>query len=116
MSVDREYVDYLEDIADAADKIQAFIAGMDFEAFSGDDKTAYAVVRALEVIGEATKNVPDKIRRRHPDVPWRLMAGMRDKLIHGYFGVNWEVVWQTVVEDVPMLSRLIGEVLEVETD
>lgn len=81
------------------------MAGMTFEQFSQDDKTAYAVVRALEIIGEATKKIPDAVRDQYPQIPWREMAGMRDKLIHDYFGVNLGVVWKTVQEDLPLLQK-----------
>ena len=82
MSSDREYADYLEDILDAISKIANFIEGMTFDQFSRDDKTAYAVIRALEIIGEATKHIPEHVRKSNPDISWREMAGIRDKLIH----------------------------------
>jgi uncharacterized protein with HEPN domain len=88
----REFTDYLRDISDAIEKIGKFTEGMDSEGFTADDKTVYAVTRALEIIGEATKKVPTTIRERYPQVPWREMAGIRDKLIHEYFGVNLEVI------------------------
>jgi len=70
-----------------------------------------ATIRSLEVIGEAAKHIPKSIRKQHPDVPWEDMAGMRDKLIHDYFGVNLEVVWRTVKEDLPPLLKTIRNVL-----
>ncbi len=73
--------------------IEKFIEGMNFEAFQADDKTASAVMRKLEIIGEATKQVPQEVRDKYPQVPWREMAGMRDKLIHFYFGVDYSLVW-----------------------
>jgi uncharacterized protein with HEPN domain len=107
MSEDRNYQEYFNDIRDAIDKAQSFVAGMTFEQFSRDDKTAYAVVRALEIIGEATKKIPDTVREQYPQIPWREMAGMRDKLIHDYFGVNLQVVWKTVREDLPRLQKAL---------
>jgi len=100
------------DILDSIEKIEDFVKGFDFEGFSNDTKTIYAVVRALEIIGEATKNLPDSLRLNHPEVPWKNMAGFRDKVVHGYFSVDLEVVWDTAVEDIPYLKPLITKILE----
>jgi uncharacterized protein with HEPN domain len=112
MNAERVYGDYLEDILDALVKVGQFIAGMTFEQFEKDDKTSFAVIRALEVIGEASKNIPEDIRVNYPEVPWRVMAGMRDKLAHDYFGVYLEVVWRTATEDLPGLDPIIRRILE----
>ena len=112
MNQSRDYIDYLEDIFEAAEKAEQFVDEMTHEEFSQDDKTKYAVVRALEIIGEATKGVPDHVRDQYPHVPWRSIAGMRDKLIHNYTGVNWEVVWKTLKEDVPSLKQSVKRVLD----
>lgn len=114
MSPRQEFVDYLRDILDAIDKAAAFTQGMDFKQFCRDDKTIFAVVRALEVVGEASKNVPEALRARYPQISWREMAGMRDKLIHEYFGVNLEVVWKAVQIDLPRLKPLIASMLNAE--
>ena len=111
MSPDRVYADYLRDIVDAADKAGEFVQGMDFEAFRADPKTVFAVIRALEVVGEATKNVPDVVRASYPQIPWRKMAGMRDKLAHDYFGVDLEVVWKTVTQVLGALREAVAAVL-----
>lgn len=108
----REYIDYLRDIDEAIEKAADFTKGMDYESFQDDDKTVYAILRALEVIGEAAKKIPDSIRNDYPEIPWREMAGIRDKLIHDYFGVNMEVVWKTVEEDLPSLQSQIRRVIE----
>jgi uncharacterized protein with HEPN domain len=76
---------YLRDILDACNKAQQFVAGMSFEQFADDDKTTFAVIRALEIVGEAAKKVAPEVRANYPKVPWREMAGIRDKLIHDYF-------------------------------
>jgi len=101
----REFLDYIDDIATEIDNIELFTAGMTFAQFASDTKTAYAVVRSLEIIGEATKGVSDDIRAKYPEVPWRKMAGMRDKLAHDYIGVDLEVVWSAVKLHIPDLRH-----------
>ncbi len=109
--------DYIEDVLDAIKKIERFIGVMSYEEFLQDDKTKFAVVRALEIIGEAVKRISNDIKRKHPEIPWKFMAGMRDKLIHAYFGVDWEVVWLTVRKDIPKIKLAFEELLaELEGD
>ena len=78
---------------------------MDFEAFQHDDKTQSAVIRKLEIIGEAVKQIPEEERRQYPQIPWKQIAGMRDKLIHFYFGVDAKLVWQTIKKRLPVLEN-----------
>jgi uncharacterized protein with HEPN domain len=111
----REFLDYLADIQDASQNISQFISEMTWDEFALDQKTIYAVVRAFEIIGEAAKKVPLTVQKRHPKVPWKQMAGMRDKLIHEYFGVNHEALWKTAKEDIPPVQQLIAMVLEEES-
>ncbi|MBI4518655.1 MAG: DUF86 domain-containing protein [Deltaproteobacteria bacterium] len=108
----RDYVDYLTDIVEAATKAVGFVQGMPFEQFESDDRTVFAVVRALEIVGEAAKRIPEFVRTQYPMVPWSSMTGMRDKLIHDYFGVNQMVVWKTVTEDLPPAIPLLQQVLK----
>jgi uncharacterized protein with HEPN domain len=98
MKPERRYIDFLKDIVDNLVKVESFVEGMDFEEFLEDEKTRYSVICALEIVGEAVKKVPAAIRRRNPGVPWKDMAGMRDRLIHGYFGVDNEILWKTAKE------------------
>jgi uncharacterized protein with HEPN domain len=111
MSRDRSHADYLQDILDAIDKAEQFTKDMNYEAFARDDKTIFAVVRALEIIGEASKKVSDELKEQHASLPWREMAGMRDKLVHDYSGVNVEVVWKSVAEDLPPLKSQVQQIL-----
>jgi uncharacterized protein with HEPN domain len=104
MKAERDHQDYVHDIPEASAKIGEFISGMAEADFLGDDKTQFAVVRGLEIIGEAAKKIPDSARARYPQVPWREIAGMRDKLVRDYIGVNARVVWKTATEDVPRIA------------
>jgi uncharacterized protein with HEPN domain len=108
----RNYKIYLQDIFDAIKSIEDFIKNMDFEEFKFDDKTSSAVVRKLEIIGEATKNIPENIRKQHPQIPWKEMAGMRDRLIHFYFGIDYKLVWKTIKERIPEIKPLIRKLIK----
>jgi uncharacterized protein with HEPN domain len=108
----RHYKLYLRDIIEAMESIEQFIEGMDFEEFNQDDMISSAVIRKLEIIGEATKGIPERIRQKYPQIPWRDMAGMRDKLIHFYFGIDHKLVWQTVKNDMPPIKPEIRQVVD----
>ena len=97
----RTHEDCLNEIIEAISLIKEFTANMEFEDFESDKKTQFAVIRALEIIGEATKAIPEEFKEEHPEVPWKEMARIRDKLIHAYFGVDLRVVWRTLNEDIP---------------
>ncbi|MGD2157932.1 MAG: DUF86 domain-containing protein [Anaerolineales bacterium] len=106
---ERRIFDYLQDILEAGRRIGEYSTGMTYEAFQRDHKTQDAVIRNLEVIGEAAKNIPEPFRRKYPDLPWKEMAGMRDRLIHHYFGVNLDIVWDVIRGELPgVLENIEG--------
>lgn len=107
----RLFSDYLHDILDAISKTERFVAGVDFASFQANDEKVYAVIRALEIIGEAAKSIPKEERNRFPEIPWQAVTGMRDKLIHGYFVVSLPRVWETVQRDLPPLKTIVEQML-----
>ncbi|MGB3299649.1 MAG: DUF86 domain-containing protein [Phormidesmis sp.] len=109
--VKRDIRDYLNDILIHIDLAQRFVKGITFEEFEDDDKTILALTRALEIIGEATKQIPLATRKQYPKVIWKDIAGMRDKIAHVYFGINLETVWSTTHEDLPKLRPVIQAIL-----
>jgi uncharacterized protein with HEPN domain len=107
---DRDLRDYINDLIEACEEILSFTQGMSYSDFAGDKKTVNAVIRSLEVIGEATKKLPASFRNNFPNIPWKQMAGMRDKLIHEYFGIDMQMVWQAVERHIPYILPLIKEI------
>jgi uncharacterized protein with HEPN domain len=110
----RGHLDYLRDIIAMMDLIESFMTGLDFDQFVQDNKTYLAVVRGIEVIGEAAKHIPGSLRKKYSGVPWKNMAGMRDKLIHDYFGTDARIVWETASALIPELKPQVVQVLDRE--
>ncbi|MDD5673333.1 MAG: DUF86 domain-containing protein [Chitinivibrionales bacterium] len=105
---------FVGDIVENMRLVSTLIEGMDFNAFINDKRTHNAVIRCIEVIGEATKNIPDKTRGKYPSVPWKDMAGMRDVVIHFYMGVDFRIVWEVIKKRYPVLlvqiERIYNEI------
>ncbi len=108
----KNFTIYLNDIREAINSIEIFVEGMTFEEFKNDDKTSSAVIRKFEIIGEATKNIPEDIRNQHSQIPWKEIAGMRDKLIHAYSEVDLKLVWMTIKQRLPELKSVIEKISE----
>jgi uncharacterized protein with HEPN domain len=100
---------YLLHINDSIVKIEEHVSGVDYQEFLSRRLVQSAVIRELEIIGEAAKNVSAETKSKHPEIPWRLMSGMRDKLIHDYFGVDLDAVWETVERDLPALKEKLAD-------
>ncbi len=111
MKAPRDVSDYLRDMSNYADKACRLTEGMDYQAFEADERTYLAVMRCLEIIGEAAKKIPAGFRNRHPEIPWAEAAGIRDVLIHDYLGVNLEVVWKTIQKDLPPVRTALATLL-----
>lgn len=107
----KDFLVYLEDIIDAMEKVEMFTVGLTYDQFETDLKTNFAVVRAIEIIGEATKRLPMTTRDQYPNIPWKDMAGMRDVIIHGYDNVNLRIVWDVVKQDIPQIKPQIEQIL-----
>jgi uncharacterized protein with HEPN domain len=104
---DRPYIDH---ILQAITKIKKYTENLTRKEFESDELIQDAVIRNIEIIGEATKNLSKEFRKIHSDVPWRAMSGMRDKLIHDYVGIDFDVVWETIKEDMPVLEDALKDI------
>ncbi|MEM7181460.1 MAG: DUF86 domain-containing protein [Spirochaetota bacterium] len=111
----RSQKQFIEDIRDSIEAILSYTSGMSFEEFSADRKTIDAVLRNLEVIGEAAKNISPELKAKYSSIDWRGMTGMRDKLIYGYFGINFTIVWKTIVDVLPVLLKEIEKIKSSDT-
>jgi len=106
--------DYLSDILEALKRISTYTNQLSYKQFMNDTKTQDAVIRNLEVIGEATKNLSNRLRKKYIQIPWKDMAGMRDKMIHHYFGINYDIVWTIVKEEIRKLLPEVQKIVEKE--
>jgi len=107
----RDYKVSLDDILAAAGKIRSYVAGITREQFAADGRTLDAVARNLEIIGEAVKNLPPEIRAQHPEVEWRKLAGLRDILIHQYFGIDTEIMWDIIENKLSVVEEHVRRIL-----
>ncbi len=103
---------FLNDILESIDRIEAYTKGLTEEGFENDDEAKDAVLRRLSVIGEATKNIPSRIKEENREVPWKLMSGLRDVLVHEYFGVRNDTIWRTLKEDLPGVKKQVKAILD----
>ncbi|MBT4288781.1 MAG: DUF86 domain-containing protein [Deltaproteobacteria bacterium] len=108
----RKYLHFLEDILKAIQSIEQFVNEMDFDSFIGDEKTQRAVERELEIIGEAVKNIPEVVTSEYPLIPWKAVAGMRNRLIHHYWNTEVEILWKTIKKPLPQLKNTIENMIK----
>ena len=108
----RDYLLFLEDISQRIEKISVYIEGMTYEDFLKDDKTVSACIREIEVIGEAAKQIPKEVTQKFDALPWSLMAKMRDKLIHWYFEIDEEIIWNVAVDKLPPIKKQIDAIIK----
>ncbi len=108
----RSFALYLEDIKDSIERIKKYTQRLTFDDFNKDQKTIDAVVRNLEIIGEAARNFPKEVKLKHRQIPWKEITGTRDKVIHGYFVVDTGILWKTIQEDIPRLKEQLKQMKE----
>ncbi len=111
---DREWKLFLEDMLDSTEKIELYTKGMDFDGFTGNPLVIDGVIRNLEVIGEACKHIPVRIRESYDEVPWKAIVGLRNIAIHEYFGLDLENIWKIIRDDLPKNKGTFRKVLEDE--
>lgn len=108
----RKYKHFIEDILESMEKIQRYIKSLDYKEFKNNELIVDAVIRNIEIIGEASKNIPDDIRGKYPDIPWRRMIGLRNITAHEYFGVDLNIIWEIITANLPETKPKIELILE----
>jgi len=108
----RDEIMYLQDIAESCEKILRFTAGLSQSDLIGDEKTYDAVVRNLEIVGEAAKHISEEIKRQLPEIEWRKAAGLRDMLAHAYFGIDNDILWDVIQNKIPQLAKAVDDFLK----
>jgi len=106
----RSDIDLLDDIFTCLERIQVYISGLSYDDFASDQKTQDAVIRNIEILGEASKKLSEDIKQTYNEIPWKMIAGTRDRLIHDYFGVNIDIIWEIATIDVPELKEKIAKI------
>lgn len=109
---ERNDIDLIQDIAESVARISLYTLNMEYEEFRKDKKTQDAVIRNIEIMGEATKKLSEDMRKDNPNIPWKNIAGTRDKLIHSYFGVNIDIIWSIVQIEIPSLLPKIERIYQ----
>ncbi len=110
----REFKIFLQDILNEIFRIKKFTKNLDFKNFKSDEKTIYAVTRSLEIIGEATSQIPIEIRKKYSNINWKEIKGFRDKIVHKYWGVDLEIEWDIIVNELDILKKQIKQIIEKE--
>ena len=107
----RDYSLFVKDMISAIESIEGFVKGTAPDNLAGDDKTSSAVIRKFEIIGEAAKHIPSDLKGQYPEIPWKKIVGMRDRMIHAYFGIDYELVWQVITAELPPLKSALRQML-----
>ena len=112
----RDYLHYLEDVLSSIKKVRSYIKNLSFSEFTGDEKTMDAVIRNFEIIGEASKNIPVEIKKKYSNVPWEEMYRLRNKAMHEYFGIDYEIIWQIIKKNLPQNELEIEKIIKMEKE
>lgn len=108
----RDYRDYINDILEECNYLIKRSKNLTFSEFEENEDLRRAFIRSLEIIGESTKKLPVELKKKYNNIPWKEISGMRDKLIHDYFGVDYEIIWNTIIKEIPLLKIEIEKILK----